>query len=159
MQPGYGYGYGAPQGYAPAPGYGMPPQQPAYGYGVPGGGPPRPPRTENTAEDLDRIARTIHVGGIRGLRGTPGVNPGEEITEDDLAAFFGNDGEVVGDEQVRRIGFSLKAFEQVDDLALGGDVKRRDRLVEDEQFRRGREGPCDRDPLPLPTGELIGIPI
>ena len=96
MQPGYGYGYGAPQGYAPAPGYGMPPQQPAYGYGVPGGGPPRPPRTENTAEDLDRIARTIHVGGIRGLRGTPGVNPGEEITEDDLAAFFGNDGEVVG---------------------------------------------------------------
>ena len=28
----------------------------------------------------------------------------------------------MGDEQVRRIGFSLKAFEQVDDLALGGDV-------------------------------------
>lgn len=95
MQPGYGYGYGPPQGYAPAPGYGMPPQQPAYGYGAPGGPPPRP-RSENTAEDLDRIARTIHVGGIRGLKGTPGVNPGEEITEDDLAAFFGNDGEVVG---------------------------------------------------------------
>ena len=73
----------------------MPPQQPAYGYGAPGGPPPRP-RSENTAEDLDRIARTIHVGGIRGLKGTPGVNPGEEITEDDLAAFFGNDGEVVG---------------------------------------------------------------
>ena len=90
MQPGYGYGYGPPQGYASAPGYGMPPQQPAYGYGAPGGPPPRP-RSENTAEDLDRIARTIHVGGIRGLKGTPGVNPGEEITEDDLAAFFGND--------------------------------------------------------------------
>ena len=40
--------------------------------------------------------RTVHVGGIRGLKGQPGINPGEEITEDDLAAFFGNDGEVVG---------------------------------------------------------------
>ena len=30
------------------------------------------------------------------MKGTPGVNPGEEITEDDLAALFGNDGEVVG---------------------------------------------------------------
>ena len=40
--------------------------------------------------------RTIHVAGIRGLRGQPGINPGEEITEDDLAQFFGNDGEVVG---------------------------------------------------------------
>jgi hypothetical protein len=40
--------------------------------------------------------RTVHVAGIRGLRGSPGINPGEEITEDDLAAFFSNDGEVVG---------------------------------------------------------------
>jgi hypothetical protein len=38
--------------------------------------------------------KTIHVAGIRGLRGQPGIASGEEITEDDLAAFFGNDGEV-----------------------------------------------------------------
>ena len=54
------------------------------------------PRTEPTADDLERTMRTIHVAGIRGLRGQPGINPGEEITEDDLAQFFGNDGEVVG---------------------------------------------------------------
>ena len=45
-------------------------------------------------EDQDRIEKTIHVAGIRGLRGQPGIASGEEITEDDLAAFFGNDGEV-----------------------------------------------------------------
>jgi hypothetical protein len=47
-----------------------------------------------TPEDLDRITKTIHCAGIRGLRGQPGIQPGEEITEEDLAAFFGNDGEV-----------------------------------------------------------------
>ena len=90
----YGQGYAQPGGYAPA--YGAPggygaPQQGGYGMG--GGGRPRP---EPTADDLERTMRTIHVAGIRGLRGQPGINPGEEITEDDLAQFFGNDGEVVG---------------------------------------------------------------
>lgn len=90
----YGQGYAQPGGYAPA--YGAPggygaPQQGGYGMG--GGG---RPRTEPTADDLERTMRTIHVAGIRGLRGQPGINPGEEITEDDLAQFFGNDGEVVG---------------------------------------------------------------
>ena len=45
---------------------------------------------------MERTVRTVHVAGIRGLKGQPGINPGEEITEDDLAAFFSNDGEVVG---------------------------------------------------------------
>ena len=78
---GYAPAYGAPVGYAAAPSYGG------------GGGAPRAPAT---ADDLERVMRTVHVGGIRGLKGQPGINPGEEITEDDLAAFFGNDGEVVG---------------------------------------------------------------
>ena len=77
----YGQGYAQPGGYAPA--YGAPggygaPQQGGYGMG--GGG---RPRTEPTADDLERTMRTIHVAGIRGLRGQPGVNPGEEITEDE----------------------------------------------------------------------------
>ena len=63
-----------------------------YGGNRPGGrGSDRGPMG---AEDLDRISKTIHVAGIRGLKGQPGIQPGEEITEEDLAAFFGNDGEV-----------------------------------------------------------------
>jgi hypothetical protein len=97
-------GYGMPQqGYGmPQQGYGMPPQQQGYGgyggggggYGGGGGGKPRADPAQMTPEDHDRIAKTIHVAGIRGLRGQPGIQPGEEITEEDLAAFFGNDGEV-----------------------------------------------------------------
>ena len=68
---GYAPAYGAPVGYAAAPSYGG------------GGGAPRAPAT---ADDLERVMRTVHVGGIRGLKGQPGINPGEEITEDDLAA-------------------------------------------------------------------------
>ena len=66
--------------------------------------------------------------------GGPGLDDAAVVHDRNSLADVTHDGEVVGDEQVRRIGFSLKAFEQVDDLALGGDVKRRDRLVEDEQF-------------------------
>jgi len=94
QQGAYG-GYGMPpQGYGSAPGYGG-----GYGgggpqFGGPGGG--RQDRAPPVMghEDLERIFKTIHVAGIRGLRGQPGIQPGEEITEEDLAAFFGNDGEV-----------------------------------------------------------------
>ena len=76
-------GYGMPQPYgAPAPG----------GYG--GGRPLVRELPQMTPDDLDRVTKTIHVAGIRGLKGQPGIAPGEEISEEDLAAFFGNDGEV-----------------------------------------------------------------
>ena len=76
----------------------MPPQQ-GYGmpqpYGAPGGfAPPVRQLPVMTPDDLDRVTKTIHVAGIRGLKGQPGIAPGEEISEEDLAAFFGNDGEV-----------------------------------------------------------------
>src|SRR5690606_42089454 len=43
-------------------------------------------------------------------------------------------------------------------LRLGGGVQRRDRLVADEQPRPGGQRPRDRDALPLPAGELVGVP-
>ena len=50
-------------------GYGAPQQG---GYGMGGGG---RPRTEPTADDLERTMRTIHVAGIRGLRASPASTP------------------------------------------------------------------------------------
>lgn len=104
---GQGQGYAAPGGYAaPSGGYAAP-----GGYAVPGGyapaasaggygGPPYGGAVRQSAppslDDMERTVRTVHVCGIRGLKGQPGIEPGEEITEDDLASFFGNDGEVVG---------------------------------------------------------------
>ena len=80
MYGGGGYGGG---GYGAPPfgggGYGMPP--PGGGYGGPppmGGGPPRREQPAyDSAQDQDRISRTIHVAGIRGLKGQPGINPGK----------------------------------------------------------------------------------
>lgn len=98
---GYGGYGGPPQGYGMAlqQGYGMPQQYGAPG-GYGGGGRPAREPPQMTAEDLERITKTIHVAGIRGLRGQPGIQPGEEITEEDLAAFFGNDGEVRPDASI-----------------------------------------------------------
>ena len=47
--------------------------------------------------------------------------------------------------------------QEIEDLALDGDIQRRDRLVRDEQPRLRSQRPGNRDPLPLPTGELKTI--
>ena len=63
----------------------------------------------------------------------------------------------MGDEQIGGPGFPLQPIEQVDHLALGRGVERRDRLVEHQQPGLGGRRSCHRDPLPLPAGELIGV--
>jgi hypothetical protein len=67
--------------------------------------------------------------------------------------------EVVGDEDVGEAELLLQVLEQVDDLGLDRDVEGAHRLVGDDQlgFQRQRAG--DPDPLPLPAGELVRIPV
>ena len=68
-----------------------------------------------------------------------------------------DDGEIVGDEEVREPELVLQVLQQIDDLRLHGDVERGDRLVEHEELRIRRQRARDADALPLPAGELVRI--
>src|SRR5215203_2295706 len=68
-------------------------------------------------------------------------------------------GEVVGYEDVGEVERLLEVLQQVDDLRLDRDVKRRDGLVADDQARVERDGPGHPDPLPLATRELVRVAV
>ena len=68
---------------------------------------------------------------------------------------MGNDRQVMRDEEVGQSQALLEVFHQVEDLRLHRHVERRGRLVAYQEFRVGRQGPRDRDPLPLPAGEFV----
>jgi hypothetical protein len=67
--------------------------------------------------------------------------------------------EVVADEEVGKLQVLLEVHHQVQDLGLHGDVEGGHRLVGDDQRGIERKCPCQTQPLPLPAGELEGIPI
>jgi hypothetical protein len=60
-----------------------------------------------------------------------------------------HDGQVVGDEQVGQPQLLLEVVEEIQDLTLDRDVERRDRFVEDHEFRVEGEGTGDADALAL----------
>src|SRR4029434_10824312 len=68
-----------------------------------------------------------------------------------------HDAEVVCDEQVGEIQFSLKLLEQVDDLRLHGYVQRAGGFVADDELGIHRQTSCNADTLPLPAGELMRV--
>ena len=63
----------------------------------------------------------------------------------------------MGDEEVGEAEVAAELDEQVHHLGLDRDVERGDRLVEHHELGLEHERPGDGDPLPLPTGELVGI--
>ena len=70
-----------------------------------------------------------------------------------------DDGEVVGDEQVRRAELLLKVGEKVEDLCLNRDIEGGDGLVADDQLRAQGEGAGDADTLALTAGELVRVAV
>ena len=70
---------------------------------------------------------------------------------------MGDDGEIVGDEQIRETVLALQVDQQIDHLRLDRDVERRYRLVAHDQARPERQRACDADALPLSAGELMRI--
>src|SRR6476469_8242906 len=70
-----------------------------------------------------------------------------------------NYAEIMGDEDVGEPELVLEVLEQVDDLRLNRYVKGRDRLVGDDQLWAQGQCPCDPDPLPLATRELVRVSV
>jgi len=66
----------------------------------------------------------------------------------------------VGDQDEGLPG-GVQLEQQLADLLAGRGVERAGRLVGEEQLRPVHQGPCDRDPLPLPAGEprRVRVPV
>ena len=57
------------------------------------------------------------------------------VHDQDVVGHLGDDAEVVGDHDDRRVELALEVLEQVEDLRLHGHVESGRRLVGDEQLR------------------------
>jgi hypothetical protein len=82
-----------------------------------------------------------------------------EIHHRDAVADVPDDGQVVGDEQVREPELALELLEQVDDLRLDRHVECADRLVGDDEVRPERERAGDADALALAAREFVRVPL
>ena len=75
----------------------------------------------------------------------------------DPVRHFGDDAEVVGDEQQRQMKRSPHLTQQVEDLRLDRDVERGRRLVGDDERWFGRERKRDHRALSQPAAQLMRI--
>src|SRR5207249_4820179 len=68
-------------------------------------------------------------------------------------------GEVVGDEEIGDVELDSELAEERDHAALDGHVQPGGDLVGDDEIRAEGEGPGNGDPLTLPAGELVWVPV
>lgn len=68
-----------------------------------------------------------------------------------------NDAQIMTDEQISQIELFSEIHEEVENLRLYGDVKRRHGLIADEEFRPDRQGAGNAYPLALTAGKLVRI--
>ena len=85
------------------------------------------------------------------------LDDASEIHDRDAVALVPDHCQVVGDKQVGKTTLALKVLEQVEDLSLDGDVEGRHRFVCYDHAGVERQCACDRDALPLATGEGVRI--
>ncbi len=97
--------------------------------------------------------------------GRPGIDRGgraalddpAEIHDRDLVRDMADQREVVADDQIGQAQFTLQVAEQVDHLALDGDVEPGSRFVRHDEFRRQSQRPCDADPTCLAAAQLMRV--
>ena len=77
-----------------------------------------------------------------------------EIHDGEAVADVFDDGEVVGNEEVGEFHFLLEVHEEIEDLALDGDVEGGDGFVADDEFGLEGDGAGDADALALAAAEL-----
>ena len=85
---------------------------------------------------------------------TPHFHEVTEIHDGDPVADMLHHRQIVGNEQIGKPHLLLQIQQQVEYLALNGNIQRRDRFIADDQFRLQGDGPGDADALPLAAGKL-----
>src|SRR5215208_5185253 len=88
--------------------------------------------------DLDQLAQVHHA---------------------DAVGDVGDDGEVVGDEEISEAELALEVAQQVEHLGLDGDVQRGDGLVADDELGVNADGAGDANALTLAAGELVRVAV
>ncbi len=79
------------------------------------------------------------------------------VHDDDVIAGFGNDAEVVGNEDHRAAVVLLDAFDEFEDLCLHGDVECGGRFIGNDEIGAQGEGEGDDHALAHAAGELVGV--
>src|SRR6516165_11296328 len=80
-----------------------------------------------------------------------------EIHDSHAAADVLDHRQVMGDEKKGKGELLLQVFQEIDHLGLDRNVKRRNRLVANDQLRLDRQRPRNPDSLTLATGEFVWI--
>ena len=79
------------------------------------------------------------------------------VHDADAVRHFGDDAEIVGDQQHAHAALALQLRQQVENLRLDGDVERRRRLVGDQQVGLAGQRDGDHHALLHAAGKLEGI--
>ena len=93
------------------------------------------------------------------LVGRPALDDGATIHDHHPLHVLGDDAEIVRDQDHRHAALLDEIGDEVEDLALDGDVQRGGRLICDQQVRLAGECHGNRDALALAAGELVRIGI
>ncbi len=99
------------------------------------------------------------VGAIEHGVDVADLDDPSEVHHGDAVGDVADDGEVVGDEQVREAELGAELVEEVDDAGLDRHVEGGDRLVEDDQLGLEGERSGDADALALPAGEVLRVAV
>ncbi len=118
-------------------------------------------RVPAAAPSLGRAANRPCVYGCAMRPNTSAVGPLSTTVPPYITSirstFCGDHAEVVRDQQQRHAALGHQVGDQVEDLALDRHVKRRRRLVGDQQVGPAGERHRDRDALPLAARELVRV--
>ena len=106
---------------------------------------------------LQQLHRVGMSGAVEDVAHRAALHHFATVHHDHIVAELGDHPEMVGDEQDCAALAPLQFLQPVNDLHLQGRVERGGRLVRDQQRGLGLERHRDRDPLPHPARELVGV--
>ena len=86
---------------------------------------------------------------LQDIAGRPALDDAALMHDHDPVGDLGDDAKIMGDQQHAHPALTLEPGDQLEDLALRGDVERRGRLVGDQQMRFQRHRHRDHHALAL----------
>jgi len=117
---------------------------------------------QSPAWGSDRVEESLRVRmqwGMHDLLTWPVLDdPSTEEDEDPIGQEAGRS-QIVGDQEDRELASPLEFREKLEDPHPNRNVEHRCGLVCDEKVGVDGKGSCNRHPLPLPSGKLVGMAI
>ena len=108
----------------------------------------------------DGIHQTNGIGVLGIIEESPGGGLFHDVSgvhHRHLVGHFGNDAQVVGDDDNGHMELFLQVLQKLQDLGLDGHIQGRSGLVGNQQLRISGQGHGDHDPLAHTAGKLMGV--